>query len=125
MAKARAKGRLDHYAGQGGIEPASAVCPRCQTTSVIIDYTFQRKADPAVWQPFSDAVDAWKQAGTGAAICPTCITPSPIATRRWADDFALGALAFDFWGLAALTEAFITEFAARLGHRIEHHTGEF
>ncbi|MCP2315788.1 hypothetical protein APR12_001121 [Nocardia amikacinitolerans] len=118
-------GRHDHYPGQGCIEPASAVCPRCRATTVIIDYPERWEADAAVWQPFSDAIDAWKQSGTGAAICPSCTTPSPITTWQWADGFALGALAFDFWGWPPLTEDFRTEFAARLGHRIEHHTGKF
>ncbi|MFE3262204.1 hypothetical protein ACFXPS_43375 [Nocardia sp. NPDC059091] len=41
------------------------------------------------------------------------------------DNFALGTLAFDFWSWPPLTEDFITEFSARIGHRIEHHTGKF
>ncbi|WP_405181472.1 hypothetical protein OG225_10325 [Nocardia sp. NBC_01377] len=118
-------GRHDHYPGQGATEPASAVCPRCRAATVIIDYPQQWKADPAVWQPFSDAIDDWKRTGTGSATCPSCATPSPITTWRWADGFALGALAFDFWGWPPLTEDFVTEFATRLGHRIEHHTGKF
>ncbi|WP_253792518.1 hypothetical protein [Nocardia amikacinitolerans] len=56
-------GRHDHYPGQGGIEPASAVCPRCRATTVIIDYPQRWEADAAVWQPFSDAIDAWKKIG--------------------------------------------------------------
>ncbi|WP_280436158.1 hypothetical protein [Nocardia carnea] len=118
-------GRHDHYAGQGGIAPASAVCPRCGATTVIIDYPREWDADPVVWQPFSDAIDAWKQTGTGAATCASCSASSSITTWQWDDGFALGALAFDFWGWPPLTENFITEFATRLGHRIEHHTGKF
>lgn len=118
-------GRHDHYAGQGCIEPAFAVCPRCRATTVIIDYPQQWEADPAVWQPFSEAIDAWKHTGIGAATCSSCALPSSITDWQWDDGFALGALAFDFWGWPPLTEEFITEFAARLGHRIEHHTGKF
>ncbi|MGW2660678.1 hypothetical protein ACWCW7_06905 [Nocardia tengchongensis] len=118
-------GRHDHYSGRGYIEPASAVCPLCQDTTSIIDYPEEWEADPAVWQPFSDAIDAWKQTGTGAAICPSCTAPSPITVWQWADDFALGSLAFDFWSWPPLTEDFITEFAGRLGHRIKHQIGKF
>ncbi|WP_227997915.1 hypothetical protein [Nocardia australiensis] len=118
-------GRHDHYAGQGGIEPASAQCPHCSATTVIIDYPLQWEADPAVWQPFSDAIDAWKQTGLGTATCRTCRAPSTITDWQWADGFALGALAFDFWGWPPLTDDFITELGAQLGHRTEHHTGKF
>ncbi|WP_280464177.1 hypothetical protein [Nocardia carnea] len=118
-------GRHDHYAGQGCIEPAFAVCPRCRTSTVIIDYPQKWEAEPGVWQPFSEAIDAWKHTGTGAATCSSCALSSSITDWQWDDGFALGALAFDFWGWPPLTEEFITEFAARLGHRIEHHTGKF
>ncbi len=118
-------GRNAHYAGQGGIEPAAAICPHCAATTVIIDYPQAWEADPAVWQPFSDAIDAWIESGEGSATCASCTTASPITTWRWADDFALGTLAFDFWGWPPLTDEFVTEFTAELGHRTEHHTGKF
>ncbi|MFD3593995.1 hypothetical protein ACFWU5_14810 [Nocardia sp. NPDC058640] len=118
-------GRNAHYSGQGGIEPAGATCPQCAATTVIIDYPQAWEADPAVWQPFSDAIDSWRDSGEGSAPCTSCTTNSPITTWQWDDGFALGALAFDFWGWPPLTDEFITEFTARLGHRIEHHTGKF
>ncbi|MCX4094726.1 hypothetical protein [Nocardia sp. alder85J] len=118
-------GRHEHHAGQGGIEPSSAVCPHCRSTTVVIDYPQRWEADPVVWQPFSEAIEAWKDTGAGSAICPSCTTSSPITAWHWADDFALGCLAFDFWGWPPLTEDFIAEFAGRLGHRIGHHTGKF
>ena len=118
-------GRHAHHPGQGDVEPASAVCPHCAATTVIIDYPHQWEADPVVWQPFSEAIDAWQLTGEGSVTCPSCTTPSPVTTWRWPDGFALGALAFDFWGWPPLTEDFRAEFAARLGHRTEHHTGKF
>lgn len=118
-------GRYEHYAGQGCIEPSSTVCPRCGAGTVIIDYPQKWEADPVVWQPFATAIDTWKRTGAGEAVCASCATPSPITTWQWEDGFALGALAFDFWGWPPLTEEFVSEFTARLGHRIEHHTGKF
>ncbi|TCJ94995.1 hypothetical protein [Nocardia alba] len=118
-------GRNAHYGGQGAIAPGTAKCPRCRASTVIIDYPRQWDADPAVWQPFSDAIDSWIESGDGAATCVTCATTSPITTWQWDDGFALGALAFDFWGWPPLTDDFIAEFTARLGHRVDHHTGKF
>ncbi|MFD6395873.1 hypothetical protein [Nocardia sp. NPDC060249] len=118
-------GRNAHYPGQGAVEPSAATCPRCEATTVIIDYPQAWEADPVVWQPFSDAIDSWKETGEGAVTCVSCAAASPITSWRWGDDFALGALAFDFWGWPPLTDEFVAEFTTRLGHRIEHHTGKF
>lgn len=118
-------GRYAHHPGQGGAAPSAAHCPHCRAVTVIIDYPQRWEADPVVWQRFSHAIEAWQDTGTGAATCASCATTSPITAWHWADDFALGALAFDFWGWPPLTEEFVTEFGARLGHRIVHHTGKF
>ncbi|MGW6621103.1 hypothetical protein ACWF99_07720 [Nocardia sp. NPDC055002] len=118
-------GRHAHYGGQGEIAPADATCPSCRATTVIIDYPQAWEPDPAVWQPFSDAIEAWEQTGTGAVACTACGTTSAIIDWQWPGGFALGALAFDFWGWPPLTDEFIAEFTARLGHRVEHHTGKF
>ncbi|MEU4319405.1 hypothetical protein ACFV24_09335 [Nocardia fluminea] len=118
-------GRNAHYGGQGEIAPADAKCPSCGATTVIIDYPQAWEADPAVWQPFSDAIDAWRDSGAGAVTCTSCDTTSPITDWRWPWGFALGTLAFDFWGWPPLTDEFVAEFTARLGHRVDHHTGKF
>ncbi|WP_040794450.1 hypothetical protein [Nocardia higoensis] len=118
-------GRHAHYPGQGEVAPAAAHCPHCRAATVIIDYPQRWEPYRAVWQPFSDAIDRWQASGAGAATCVSCGAASPVATWRWADDFALGSLAFDFWGWPPLTEEFVAEFGARLGHRFVHHTGKF
>ncbi|MFD6272032.1 hypothetical protein [Nocardia asteroides] len=118
-------GRHPHHPGQGAIPPSAADCPHCDVTTVIIDYPQQWEPDPAVWQPFSDAIDDWQETGAGAVTCATCGTASPVTTWGWADDFALGALAFDFWGWPPLAGEFVTELADLLGHRVTHHTGKF
>ncbi len=118
-------GRDDHHGGQGEIEPESAECPRCHARTVIIDYPHRWEADPEIWQPFADGIDAWKQTGTGTAACTSCGDLVSVTEWEWPSGFALGALAFDFWGWPPLTDSFVTEFAAQLGHRIEHHTGKF
>ncbi|MFD0364971.1 hypothetical protein ACFQZZ_26335 [Nocardia sp. GCM10030253] len=118
-------GRDDHYGGQGEIEPESAVCPHCHTKTVVIDYPQQWKADPEIWRPFRNGIDAWKETGVGTAACKSCGDAIPVTEWQWPWGFALGALAFDFWGWPPLTDTFITEFGAQLGHRIEHQTGKF
>ncbi|WP_410872092.1 hypothetical protein [Nocardia sp. A7] len=118
-------GRNAHHGGQGDIEPAAVICPHCRAKTVIIDYPQAWEADPAVWQPFSDAIDSWIESGDGAVTCGSCATPSPIIAWQWCDGFALGALAFDFWGWPPLTDEFLAAFTAELGHRTEHLTGKF
>ncbi|WP_328402159.1 hypothetical protein [Nocardia sp. NBC_00403] len=118
-------GRAAHFGGQGGIEPESAVCPHCHAKTVVIDYPQQWEPDPEIWRPFRDGIDAWEQTGVGTAACNSCGDAIPITDWEWPWGFALGALAFDFWGWPPLADTFITEFGAQLGHRIEHHTGKF
>ncbi|KAF0846025.1 hypothetical protein [Nocardia caishijiensis] len=118
-------GRHVHHAGQGETEPESATCPHCGTRAVIIDYPNSWEADPVVWQPFSTAIDEWIGTGTGAVTCGTCRTPTPITTWSWSDDVALGALAVEFWHWPPLSETFVAELSAHLGHRVAHHTGKF
>lgn len=65
-------GRDYHIGGQGESEADSATCPRCATTTVIIDYPESFEADPEVWQPFLDGIGAWKETGTGTAPCSAC-----------------------------------------------------
>lgn len=118
-------GRDDHHGGQGEIEPESARCPRCHATTTIIDYPQQWVADPEVWRPFHDGIEAWKQTGSGSVTCTGCGEAAGVTEWGWPSGFALGALAFDFWGWPPLTEKFVTEFRTQLGHQIEHHTGKF
>ncbi|MFC4124634.1 hypothetical protein [Nocardia rhizosphaerae] len=118
-------GRAAHHPGQGETEPSAAKCPGCGDTAVVIDYPNRWEADPAVWQPFSIAIDTWRQTGDATVTCRTCAAPSQVTAWSFADGFALGALAFDFWGWPPLTESFVAEFATRLGHRIVHHSGKF
>ncbi|MFC9438739.1 hypothetical protein [Nocardia sp. NPDC057030] len=118
-------GRADHFGGQGAIEPDSAGCPRCGARTVIIDYPQQWEADPEVWRPFRDAVAAWKRTGTGVVKCASCDTESPVTEWQWPAEFALGALAFDFWGWPPLTDEFIADLAKQLGHNIDHQSGKF
>ncbi|MFE3443587.1 hypothetical protein ACFXNW_11190 [Nocardia sp. NPDC059180] len=118
-------GREDHFGGQGVGEPEWLSCPSCDTTTVIIDYPQQWVADREVWRPFEAAVGEWKEGGAGIATCRHCGTGNPVTDWLWPLGSALGALAFDFWGWPPLTDEFIAEFAAHLGHRIDHHGGKF
>lgn len=118
-------GRGDYCEGQGDDVPESATCPRCQTKTVTIDYPEKWEADPEVWEPFQDAINAWKETGTGAAACPSCGESTPVTQWQWPAGFALGALAFDFWGWPPLTDAFVEEFATQSGHRTKYQMGKF
>ncbi|WP_280232311.1 hypothetical protein [Nocardia cyriacigeorgica] len=118
-------GREDHFGGQGESEAESATCPSCATTTVIIDYPQRWEADPEVWRPFEQAIDEWKRTGTGTVACRHCGTGHPVTEWLWPSGTALGALAFDFWSWPPLTDAFLDEFTAQLGHRTDHHTGKF
>ncbi|MFE6861719.1 hypothetical protein [Nocardia sp. NPDC057668] len=118
-------GRHAHYGGQGEIEPAWAGCPRCGARTVIIDYPTAWEADPEVWRPFATAIESWERTGSGTAACPSCAAASPITEWTWADEFALGALALDFWGWPPLTDEFVAELTTFLAHRVEHHSGKF
>ncbi|MFH9470555.1 hypothetical protein ACH4LT_25245 [Streptomyces clavifer] len=118
-------GRDHHIGGQGESEADSATCPRCATTTVIIDYPESWEADPEAWQPFLDGIEDWKETGTGTAPCPACGVSSPVTDWEFGPGFALGALAFDFWGWPPLGTRFLADFRRRLGHRTQEQSGKF
>ncbi|MGW2213451.1 hypothetical protein ACWCSD_00560 [Nonomuraea sp. NPDC001684] len=118
-------GRDHHVGGQGMSEADSATCPRCDATTVIIDYPNAWEADQAAWQPFSDGIDTWKETGEGSVICSSCGASVPVTEWQFGSGFDLGALAFDFWGWPPLSVSFHTELSKQLGHRIEVQSGKF
>ncbi|MEV5709417.1 hypothetical protein [Actinoallomurus sp. NPDC052274] len=118
-------GRDYHVGGQGQSEADSATCPRCDTRTVIIDYPVELEADQEAWQPFSDGIAAWKETGEGSVLCPACGASVPVTEWRFGDGFALGALAFDFWGWPPLGNGFRAVFSEHLGHRTEEQSGKF
>lgn len=118
-------GRDHHVGGQGMSEADSATCPRCDTTTVIIDYPNELEADPGAWQPFSDGIDTWKETGEGNVRCSSCGASVPVTEWQFGSGFDLGALAFDFWGWPPLSINFHAELSKQLGHRIEVQTGKF
>lgn len=118
-------GRDYHVGGQGADEAEYAVCPRCATKTVIIDCPEEFDAEEAVWQPFRDGIAAWKETGAGSAPCSTCGAWVSVTEWQWEPDFALGALAFDFWGWPPLSPGFCAAFSRQLGHRTVQQTGKF
>ncbi|MGW7044748.1 hypothetical protein ACWGDT_18940 [Streptomyces avermitilis] len=118
-------GRDYHVGGQGADEAEYAVCPRCQTRTVIINYPEEFEANEEVWQPFKDGIAAWKETGEGRAPCSTCGASVPVAQWQWESNFAVGALAFDFWGWPPLSAGFCATFSRQLGHRTAEHMGKF
>ncbi|MER6576378.1 hypothetical protein [Nonomuraea sp. NPDC001023] len=118
-------GRDSHVGGQGMSEADSATCPRCDATTVIIDYPNAWEADQAAWQPFSDGIDTWKETGEGSVTCPSCRASVPVTEWQFGSGFDLGALAFDFWGWPPLSVSFHKELSQQLGHRIEVQSGKF
>lgn len=118
-------GRDHHVGGQGTDEAEYAVCPRCRTRTVIIDYPEEFEADDEVWQPFRDGIAAWKATGEGGAPCSACGAVVPVTEWQWEPNFAVGALAFDFWGWPPLSASFRARFGRQLGHRTAEQTGKF
>lgn len=118
-------GRDYHVGGQGMSEADSATCPRCDTRTVIIDYPNESEADQKAWQPFSDGIDTWKETGEGSVICSSCGASVPVTEWQFGSGFALGALAFDFWGWPPLSISFHAELSEQLRHRIEVQMGKF
>lgn len=118
-------GRDHHCGGQGMDEAEYAVCPRCETRTVIIGYPEECEADEEVWRPFRDGIAAWKHTGEGGVPCSACGASVPVTEWRWDSGFAVGALAFDFWGWPPLSAGFRAEFSRRLGHRTAEQTGKF
>jgi hypothetical protein len=118
-------GRDYHVGGQGEDEADSATCPRCATRTVIIDYPESFEADQEAWQPFRDGIAAWKKTGEGNVVCPGCKASVPVTEWDFGSSFALGSLAFDFWGWPPLNVGFYAEFGKQLGHRTEEQMGKF
>ncbi|MDW6059661.1 hypothetical protein SAZ11_18750 [Streptomyces sp. FXJ1.4098] len=112
--------------GQGQDEADSASCPRCDATTVIIDYPEEFEADDEVWRPYREAIAVWKETGEGGSVaCSACAAAVPVTEWRFGSGFALGALAFDFWGWPPLDDAFLAEFSRQLGHSAEEQMGKF
>ncbi|MEU7061989.1 hypothetical protein [Streptomyces sp. NPDC046197] len=44
---------------------------------------------------------------------------------QWEPNFAVGALAFDFWGWPPLSASFCATFRQQLGHQTVEHLGKF
>ncbi|MFI1334471.1 hypothetical protein ACH4U7_31085 [Streptomyces sp. NPDC020845] len=119
-------GRDYYVGGQGQDEADSASCPRCDATTVIIDYPEEFEADDEVWRPYREAIAVWKETGEGGSVaCSACAAAVPVTEWRFGSGFALGALAFDFWGWPPLDDAFLAEFSRQLGHSAEEQMGKF
>ncbi|NBE52965.1 hypothetical protein [Streptomyces boluensis] len=117
-------GRNYYVCGQGADEASCAVCPRCQSKTVIINYPYEFERDDEVWQPFEDGIAAWKETGEGSAPCSTCGASVPVTQWQWEPGFAVGALAFDFWDWPELSASFCATFSRQLGHRTVEHGGK-
>lgn len=118
-------GRDHHVAGQGADTPSYVDCPRCGTTTTVIDWEEDEDPDEAVWSPFREGLEAWKETGHGSVPCPACGASVPVTEWQYESGFELGALAFDFWGWPPLKDEFVAEFGRQLGHRTEVHGGKF
>ncbi|MFI5807244.1 hypothetical protein [Streptomyces sp. NPDC051561] len=111
-------GRETFLEGQGESEAEYAKCPRCGERTTFIDYPESFEADQELWEPFGQALEAWQEGGSGEVACPSCAVPSPVDEWTWASDFAMGALALDFWNWPQLSDAFVERVGRELGHRV-------
>ena len=101
---------------QGEFGPVD--CPRCGHHLIL--------EDPATgdltpqWDPFNDALTQWWAGQPGTVACPRCGRASALNDWHWTGDWpiAVGFLGLTFWNWPPLSQSFITQVAARLGHRV-------
>lgn len=108
-------GRHHHVGGQGQDAADSATCPRCGTRTVVIDHPHSFEPDEEVRQPFRYGIGTWWATGRGDVACPACAVPVPVTDREFGPGFCLGALAVDFWGVAAALRALPRGVAGPVG----------
>ncbi|MEV5972178.1 hypothetical protein [Streptomyces sp. NPDC051921] len=118
-------GRHHHVGGQGEDDAEYATCPHCHIRTTFIDYPASFEPDEEAWAPFRAAVEAWEETGTGRVTCPACAAVLPVTDWQWPDEYALGALTFEFWGWPPLSDDFVAELTGRLGHRTARHLAKF
>ena len=92
--------RTVFHAGGNGGDP---ICPGCQMTATN-------------HEQWISAVDDWQMGGAGSLRCEHCGYTASITD--WVFDWGFGNLGFTFWNWPPLSDEFIAEFHARLGHEI-------
>jgi uncharacterized protein YbaR (Trm112 family) len=108
--------RTVFYPVQGQVGPVA--CPRCGHHLVVEDPATGEMT--AHWDRFRDALDLWWADEPGTVICPHCQQASGLNDWHWTGDWpiAVGFLGLTFWNWPALSQAFITQVATHLGHRV-------
>jgi hypothetical protein len=104
------------YPVQADVGPVA--CPRCGHSMVLEDPATGEMT--AYWERFSYALDNWWAGGPGSVICPQCQRASGLngwhRTGNW--PIAVGFFGLTFWNWPALSQSFVTQVAAHLGHRV-------
>ncbi|MET9914843.1 hypothetical protein ABZZ74_50670 [Streptomyces sp. NPDC006476] len=96
-----------------------------KSRTVIINSPKVFEADEGVGKPFRDGIASWKETGEGRVPCSACGASVSVTEWRWDSNFAVGALAFDFWGWPPLSVSFCEMLSRQLGHCTVQHMGKF
>ena len=104
------------YPVQGELGPVT--CPRCGHRMELEDPP--TGVPTAHWEPFNEALDEWMAGEPADVTCPRCRRASGLNDWQWTGEWplAVGFLGFTFWNWPALSEPFIAQLAAYLGHRL-------
>ena len=99
-------------------EAGPVACPRCGYSMLLRDPATGEMT--AYWELFSYALDKWWTDWTGTVICPQCRRPSDVNKWHWSGDWpiAVGFFGLTFWNWPPLSQSFVTQVAAHLGHRV-------
>ena len=104
------------YPVQAEVGPVA--CPRCGHSIVLEDPATGEIT--AHWEPFSYALDKWWACEPGTVICPQCRLASDLNRWHWTGNWpiAVGFFGLTFWNWPTLSQSFITQVSAHLGHRV-------
>lgn len=104
------------YPAQAEVGPVA--CPRCGHSTLLRDPATEEMTEH--WEAFHYALDKWWTDWTGSVICPHCGRASDINEWHWTRNWpiAVGFFGLTFWNWPALSQPFITQVAAHLGHRV-------
>ena len=115
-------GRTVFHSGGDGVSDVE--CPRCGAHVAL-----QEDSGPTPsWDAFSATLGTWYEGGESSVVaCPRCSRPVDFNDWIWTEDwgrFAVAFLGLTFWNWPPLTDSFVAEVAARLGHRVVRTRGK-
>jgi len=89
-------------------------CPHCGRRIVLRD---EQGSPNAAWHDLAESIGTWYAGGSGEHPCPSCTRPVGLNEWSWSPPWGFGYFGVTFWNWPPLKPEFLTEVAARLGHR--------